>query len=250
MNDRPRPRLLLVPLLTEIEWLIKPELEQWAQVASFDAPGVGDEPPAATFGRDAIASRGLDELDRRGWDSCVLVSDGSAIATAMRLAEARPSAVEALALGHARLSDDMDGERAPRNREVFEALGQLLRVDYGNFVRHGLTQVTHGSIGEELARRMLERVPEEIGKAAWEMMAHQNGRFEPVLRELDVPLLFAKHVGCLGTTDEGFEDAAAAFPKAQTVSVPEAPSVSSEFAAALRSFVMSLTETPSGFVRI
>jgi hypothetical protein len=229
-------------LLTEIEWLTRPALEEWAEVASFDAPGVGDEPPAETFDRDAIAKRGLLELDRRGWDTCVFVADGSAIATALRVARARPEAVQALALGHARLSDDMDGERAPRNREVFEALGQLLRVDYGNFVRHGLTQVTHGSIGDDLARQMLERVPEEVGKAAWQIAAQEGERFEHALRELDVPLLFAKHEGCLGETDEGFEDAVAAFPKARAISVPDAPSVSPEFAAALRSFVTSLAE--------
>jgi hypothetical protein len=235
-----RPRLLLVPLLTEIEWLTKPVLEEWAAVASFDAPGVGDEPPAEVFGREAIASRGLAELDRRGWDSCVVVADGSAISTALHLARARPSAVEALALGHARLSDDMEGERAPRNREVFEAFGQLLRVDYGNFARYGLAQATHGSYDEELAQRMLERIPRELGEPAWEMVIQQGERFEPVLRELGVPLLFAKHDGCLGETEEGFEDAVAAFPEAHTVSVAEAPSVSPEFAVALRSFVSDL----------
>jgi pimeloyl-ACP methyl ester carboxylesterase len=227
-------------MLTELEWLIKPELEKWAEVASFDAPGVGDEPPAETFSREAVAARGLEELDRRGWNSCVVVADGSGIATALRLARARPEAVEALALGHARLSDDMEGERAPRNREVFEALGQLLRVDYGNFVRYGLTQVTHGSIGDELAKRMLERVPQEVGRAAWEIAAEEGEQFDDTLRELDVPLFFAKHEGCLGETDEGFEDACAAFPKARTISVPEAPGVSSEFALALRSFVTSV----------
>jgi hypothetical protein len=240
-----RPRLLLVPLLTEIEWVISPELDEWAEVASFDVPGVGDEPPAENFGREAIAERGLRELDKRGWNSCVVVVDGSAIASAMRLACARPGAVEALVLGHARLSDDMEGERPPRNKEVFEAVGQLLRVDYGNFVRYGLAQATHGSIGEELAKRMLERVPFEVGRAAWEMVAREEAQFEEALRKLNVPLLFAKHEGCLGSTDEGFEDAVAAFPEARTVTCPEAPSVSSEFAAALQSFVMSRTHTSS-----
>src|SRR5688572_10109295 len=184
-------------MLTELEWVIRPELEQWADVASFDAPGVGDEPPTAVFGRDAIAARGLAELDRHGWSSCVVVSDGSAIATALRLARARPEAVEALALGHARLSDDMDGERAPRNREVYEALRQLIRLDYGRFVSHGLSQLTHGSIRDELAGRIVERVPVEIAEAAWEMTAHPGERFEHVMKKLGVPLLFARHEGCL-----------------------------------------------------
>lgn len=217
--------------------MIKPELDDWADVATFDAPGVGTEPPVENFGREAIAERGLEEVGQRGWDSFIVVADGGGLATAMRLAQLRPAAVEAVALGHARLSDDMDGDRPPRNREVFEAAGQLLRVDYKNFIRYGLAQATRGSIGDEIARGMLERVPEEIGRAAWEMTAIEGERFEPVLRQLDVPLLFAKHEGCLGETDEGFADAVAAFPDALSVSVPEAPSVSPEFAAALRSFV-------------
>jgi hypothetical protein len=36
-----RPRILLVPHFSELDWRIKPLLEEWAQVASFDAPGVG-----------------------------------------------------------------------------------------------------------------------------------------------------------------------------------------------------------------
>ena len=35
-----RPRVLLVPTLTEVEWKIRPLIEEWAEVASFDAPGV------------------------------------------------------------------------------------------------------------------------------------------------------------------------------------------------------------------
>ena len=42
-----RPRVLLVPTLTEVEWKIRPLIEEWAEVASFDAPGVGDEPATA-----------------------------------------------------------------------------------------------------------------------------------------------------------------------------------------------------------
>ena len=38
-----RPRLLILPEFTELEWTIIPLLEEWAEVASYDAPGVGDE---------------------------------------------------------------------------------------------------------------------------------------------------------------------------------------------------------------
>jgi hypothetical protein len=98
-----RPRLLLVPLLTEIEWVIRPQLEEWAEVASFDLPGVGAERPVEVLDRKAVIERALLELDRRGWDSYIVVCDGSALPVGVRVAHARAGAVEAMALGHARL---------------------------------------------------------------------------------------------------------------------------------------------------
>jgi hypothetical protein len=184
----------------------------------------------------AIVDRALVEVDQRGWDSYVVVCDGSALPTGVHFADARPEAVEAIALGHARLCNRMDGEHPTYNREVAEAFGQLAESNYKDFVRYGLTQVTHGSVGDELARRMLERVPIETGIAVWRMSLFDDEPFDPILRKLDVPLLFAKHEGCLGATEEGFQEAVAAFPEARTVSTPHAPSVSDEFAAALREF--------------
>ncbi len=231
-----RPRLLLVPLVTELEWVIRPQLEEWAEVATFDLPGVGSEPPVDRLDREAIVKRSLLEVDRRGWDSYVLVADAPVLPTAVRIADSRPEAVEAMALGHACLVHRMDGERPTVNREVMEAFAQLAQNDYGNFVRYGLTQVTQGSIGDELAARILERVPIELGRAVWEMNIRDSEPFECVIREVEAPLLFAKHQGCLGHTGEGFEDAVAAFPEARTVAVQDAPSVSLEFAEALRQF--------------
>jgi hypothetical protein len=240
-----RPRLLLVPLLTEIEWVIRPKLEEWAEVASFDLPGVGTEPPVDSLERHAIIERALLEVDRRGWDSYIVVCDGSALPTGVRVAHARADAVEAMALGHARLVNRIEGERPTVNREVMEAFGQLAESNYPDFVRYGLTQVTHGSIGDELAARMLGRVPIDLGRAVWEMNLRDSEPFEQLIREVNVPLLLAKHEGCLGSTEEGFEDAVAAFPDARTVSSPEAPSVSSGFAAALRSFCEDLSVAAS-----
>jgi pimeloyl-ACP methyl ester carboxylesterase len=235
-------RLLLIPEITELEWAIKPELEEWAEAASFDAPGVGAEPPAPTPGREAIVRRGLRELDRCGWESCVLVADGFSGAAATNIAEIWPGRVDALALGHARLSNSVEGNRAPVNREVWEALGQLLQRDYGAFVRHAIAQVTQGSFDQELADRMLERIPIEVAQAAWEASVTEDEPIGERLRSLDVPLLFAKHEGCLVASDEGFEDAVAAFPRARTVVVSEAPTVSSAFAQTLRSFCQDLAQ--------
>lgn len=69
---------------------------------------------------------------------------------------------------------------------------------------------------------MLDRVPMDVAQAAFETMMKETEDIEDALRALNVPLLFAKHEGCLGATDEGLEDAVAAFPEARTVSVTEA----------------------------
>jgi hypothetical protein len=51
-----------------------------------------------------------------------------------------------------------------------------------------------------------------------------------------LPTLLARHKGCLLFTDEGFEDAVAAFPEATAMTCAEKPGTSHEFAAALREF--------------
>jgi pimeloyl-ACP methyl ester carboxylesterase len=235
-----QPRILLVPSLTELEWLIKPELEEWAEVASFDAPGVGDEPRPERLDRDAIIHRALVELERRGWDACFIAGDSWGNATAVRVANRWDGKVLGMALGHARLSDRADGERPPVNRVVWDAMGQLLQTDYSAFIRYGLTQLTQGSIGDELAKRMLERIPMDIAQTAFETILSDEGGIHDSLSQLHAPLLFAQHEGCLSATEEGFADAVAAFPDARTVSVTDAPTVSSEFGDALRSFCLEV----------
>jgi hypothetical protein len=236
--DVAQPRILLVPSLTELEWLIKPQLEEWAEVASFDAPGVGGEPRSKTLDREAIIQRALLELERRGWDACFIAGDSWGNATAVRAASAWEGRVMGIAFGHARLSDRTDGERPPVNSVVWDAMGQLLQNDYAAFVRYGLTQLTGGSIGDELAKQMMERVPMDIAQAAFGTILSEPDPIENALRELDAPLLFARHENCLSATEEGFADAVAAFPHARTVSVAEAPTVSPEFGEALRSFCL------------
>jgi pimeloyl-ACP methyl ester carboxylesterase len=239
-----RPRLLLVPEFTEVEWdRIRPKLEEWAEVASYDPPGVGGEPESEFLDRDAIAKRGLDELDRRGWDHCFIASDSWGIAGAASLAVSRPDAVDGLALGHAKLSFRREGERPPLNAAVLEAMTELVKTDHEEFLRHGAVQATGGSIDENLARRMIERFPRELMQRGWETITRDDVDIGALLRRLDCPLLFAKHEGCLGSTDEGFEDAATAFPRAQTVSTGEAPLASASFAEALRGFCEQAART-------
>jgi hypothetical protein len=248
------PRLLLVPSFTELEWGIRPALEKWAEVASFDTPGVGEAPLPADLEidpgrarellsrwREAAAERGLAEIDRRGWQRFVVVTDSHGTPTATRLARRRPEAVLGLAIGHASLSHGTHGDRAPMREGVWHAMAQLASMGSETFVRYGIAQMTRGAINEEIAEQMLERFPDMSLVAT---MVDALGRVpEPIgedLAALGVPLLLAKHEGCLGRTDEGFEDIVAAFPGARTVICPEACSSSPAFAEALQEFCNQL----------
>jgi pimeloyl-ACP methyl ester carboxylesterase len=237
----PRPRLLLCPQFTEVEWTIAPQLAEWAEVATFDAPGIGDEPGAGDdpthFDREMVVQRALQEVERLGWDSYFVVGDAWGTATAARLATARPGPVLGLALGHASLDYGTDGERPAVNGELVAAMTQLLRSDYDSFVRYGLTQFTQGGWDEETAGRIVDRFPPmEVASTVWETNVERPEPIGELLGQLDRPLLLAKHDGCLVFTAEGYEDAVAALPTAHKASVPKAPSASDDFAAAVRNF--------------
>jgi hypothetical protein len=231
-----RPRLLLVPGYSELEWPIRPQLEEWAEVAAFDAPGVGDEPPAAQYDTSAVAERAAVEIDRRGWETCLIAADEFAIAAALRFASRQPEAVQGLALGHACLSFRPDAEPPAVNTEVRAAFSQVAELDDRTFTRH-LTQLTQGFYGEELADRMLERIPTGVAQAyVREIMVDPGDWIEDALRDLQKPLLLAEHDPCLLFTKEGYEAAVSAFPDSMRVTCTEKPSVSPTFADALREF--------------
>jgi|RhiMetdeSRZDD1v2_1073273.scaffolds.fasta_scaffold859834_2 hypothetical protein len=235
-----RPRLLLVPQLTELEWLIKPLLEEWAEIASFDAPGVGDEPGDDPFSSEEVAQRGLTEIERRGWDRCVVVADEFGVAAATELLAAAPGVVQAIAVGHARLSNDVEGDRAPINREVFAGMGVLVRADTRTFVRQlfRLTggETMEGGYGEDMVDAYLERVPIERMVPFWETRHEDGQKIGERLRNVEIPILLAQHKGCLLYTDEGFEDVVAALPRANVVRTDDKPSTSPEFARMLEAW--------------
>ena len=235
-----RPRLLLVPQLTELEWLIKPLLEEWAEIASFDAPGVGDEPGDDPFSSEEVAQRGLTEIERRGWERCVVVADEFGVAAATELLAAAPGVVQAIAVGHARLSNDVDGDRAPINREVFAGMGVLVRADTRTFVRQlfRLTggETMEGGYGEDMVDAYLERVPIERMVPFWETRHEDGQKIGERLRNVEIPILLAQHKGCLLYTDEGFEDVVAALPRANVVRTDDKPSTSPEFARMLEAW--------------
>ena len=239
-----RPRLLLVPNLTEIEWVIRPLLEEWAEVASYDAPGVGDEPPVDDFSSKAVARRGLEELERRGWDSCIVVADEFGVAAAVNLVTEAPEVVQGLALGHARLSNAIEGEGAPLNREVYSGCTSLIQNDPRTFV-HQFFRMTGGELmeggyGHEMVEEYRRRVPVELMLPFWETRPQEGRHIGDGLRQTGTPLLLVQHRGCLLYTDEGFEGAVEALPHARAVKVDDKPSTSREFARELREFCMKV----------
>ena len=240
-----RPRLLLVPDLTEVEWLIRPQLEEWADVACFDAPGVGEEPGAARHGPETVARRALEEIARRGWDTCVVVADEFAVPSAVEVAAAAPQVVSALVLGHARLANSFSGPRPSMNREVFDACASMVRTDPRTFVRQMFKMTggesSAGGYGENLVDRYMSRVPTALMAPTWDAEEVERQRIGDVLRTLDVPMLLARHEGCLVFTPEGFDDAVAALPHARAVSLDEKPSTSPEFSEVLKDFCATLT---------
>jgi hypothetical protein len=250
-----RPRLLLVPSFTELEWGILPQLEEWAEVASFDMPGVGGEslpadvdpdashrPELLSRWRAAGVRRGLDEVARRDWVHFLVVTDSHGVTPALRIATERRGNVAGLAIGHAALSHSTEGERAPMTAGVWTALGQLARQGNEAFVGYGISQMTRGGVSEELAEQMVERFPEmDLVVATIEALAEDPEPIGDDLAALGLPLLLAKHQGCLGRTDEGWEDICAAFPEARTVICPETCTSSPAFAEAIERFARAVS---------
>jgi len=190
---------------------------------------------------NALRARGLEEIERRGWERCLVVGDEHGAFPAIEIAAGRPQALAGLAIGHACLAYRRHGERAPIRLEVMSAVERLAEVDYRTYAR-ALTQITQDAYDDETADEYIRRVPQEVAlayaSAGFEGMTETE--VEAKLRGLDRPLLFAKHEGCLAWTDEGFEDAVAAFPEARAVTIPQKPSVSPAFAEALREFCAGL----------
>jgi len=245
-----RPRLLLVPNFTELEWVIRPRLEEWAEVLSYDPPGFGDEPISTdererilTGGnlRQLVAERGLEKLEESGWDRYVIVADGEGNGAAALIAAERPEAVAGVALGHACLSYEMHGDRPAVSAQVWAALRTLLDQDYDRFVRTGIVQLTGGSYAEDLAERIVARLDRDLTDRLWEAIRDEPADIAAALAKVQAPPLFAEHRGCLLFTEEGFADAAAAFPNARIHSFPEPATISEAFAGALRSFCKEAT---------
>lgn len=226
MNDT-RPRLLVFPTANALEWPILPLLEEWADVAVVDGPWLHDGQAAVDAAR---------ELDARGWERAVVASDEWGVMKTIELAEMHPERIQALVLGHACLQLTTRGPRPTMSPEVVQGYLQLMRTDFKTWAR-ALTQTTRGGFNDELVEQFMAASSHEDLLAMMERIQARDGHsWEHVLRALDVPMLLAWHKHCLLWTEEGFRDAAAALPDAQTVSIDEKCSTSPAFAEAMRKF--------------
>lgn len=253
-----RPRLLLVPWIGELEWSgIEPLISEWADVLAYDPPGVGQEPLPEEISlrprqddeadraferwRRATVGVGLAAAEERGWRDFVVVGDALALAPAVRAATSAPGRVRGLALGHASLANTFGGDRPTMSRAVWDTMQSLIDTDHRAFIGYGISQMTQGAVDDDLANAWLERIPDAtLVTAIWSAIGRNPEPIEDTLRELDVPLLFAQHQGCLLKTEQGFADAATAFPDARTVICPEACAASPAFADSLREFCEEL----------
>jgi pimeloyl-ACP methyl ester carboxylesterase len=254
-----RPRLLIVPWIGELEWSgIEPQLSEWADVITYDPPGVGDVPLPEGISLDprqdveetdrsferwrrATAERGLAAAEERGWKNYMVVADSLALGAAVRAATSAPERVRGVALGHASLAHTFEGDRPTVSKAVWDTMQSLIDTDHRAFIGYGISQMTQGAVDEDLADAWLERIPDGmLVTAIWRAIGRHPEPIEEPLRELDAPLLLAGHRGCLLMTEQGFEDAFAAFPDAQTVSCPEACAASPAFAEALRELCAEL----------
>jgi hypothetical protein len=124
-----------------------------------------------------------------------------------------------------------------------------MQADHRTFVRQFFKMTggenAHGGFGDDLIEEYLQRVPISLEVPFWETRAFEGERIGDRLAQLDVPMLLARHRGCLLFTDEGFQDAVAEFPHARAITCAEKPGTSPEFAEALREFCTQRVAAPS-----
>lgn len=202
-----------------------------AQVESFDGPGAGaraDEDPGEP---EAMAAAGAARLDELGWDRCVLVCDSHAQPGGIELAVRDPR-VGGIAISHAAARYSTEGERPALNAAVYAAAEQMLATDYRSF-GHALTQLTQGQIDEPWVASFIEQVPRETAqRRTSDLREHVD--LVSRLRDEDIEVLLAAHLGCLMWTAEGFEDAVAAVPRARAIECEAVPLSAPGYHEALR----------------
>ncbi|HEX8742050.1 MAG TPA: hypothetical protein VF712_02855 [Thermoleophilaceae bacterium] len=227
-----RPRVLYVPIFAGFEARPFTKLAgEWADVETFDGPGIGTRAGEPVGGPAGVAAAGAARLDELGWERCVVACDSHAQAAGIELAVRDPR-VGGIAVSHPAPDYSTTGERPALSEAIFTAGAQLLATDYRSFAR-ALTQLTQGTLDDEWVEGLIATVPHAVAQEHMARIALE-GELVPRLSGEDLEVLLAGHSGCLMWTPEGVEDAAAALPDAQVVHCDDVPMADEAYYAALR----------------
>ena len=220
-----KARVLYVPLFIAAEAdRFAAVAVDWAEVTSFDVPVEGPVEAAHAH------------LDEVGWDECTLVVDGYAQGLGVEIALHDAARFRAVAVGHAALRFSTQPPRPALHPDVVAAATQLLENDYMAFWR-AVTQLTQGGMPDAWVERWAASVPEERARAVFSGITDAAAPASEPLAQFNGQLLLAQHTDCVLWTDEGFEDAVAAFPDARVVRCREIPPFDPVFGEALRDLI-------------
>ena len=214
----PRPRDAADADPAEVEWKIRPLLEEWAEVASFDAPGRRRGARGRVLRRRRSSTAGVAELERLGWDELRAGrrrgrrraggADRGRAAGGHRGARPRPRRP---------CRCRSDGDAAPINGDVIEAvdadranrLPQLrpgADADHPARLRRRAGRALHGAGPARASSRPTSR-------AARRRRERGPGADPSLARRADAA---GRAQGLPDVDSDGFEDIAAAFPEATT----------------------------------
>ena len=212
-----RPHLLYVPLSAAREGAPVTALADWADVASFDAPGVGTNQGLELRGVAGVVDAARARLDELGWDTCGIVCDSHAQAAAIELALAEPDRVKGIFIGHAAARYTVSGPRPALNPGVRDVAQKLLDTNYRAFAR-AVTQMTRGLSDEALVDAWIAEVPHPVARDIFGDLMQNEPELVSRLAGSDLAIVLGKHRDCVIWAPEAFADACDAVPDATAVS--------------------------------
>jgi hypothetical protein len=212
-----KPRLLYVPVSAGREADAVAALADWADVASFDAPGVGANRDLELRGVAGVVDAGRARLDELGWDACGIVCDSHAQAAGIGLALAEPERVTGIFIGHAASRYTVRGPRPALNPSVRDVAQRLLETDYRAFAR-AVTQMTRGLLDEAQVDAWVAEVPHPVARDIFAELMQEEPELVSRLAGSDLAIVLGRHKDCVIWAPEAFADACADVPDATTVS--------------------------------
>lgn len=228
-----RQRLLYVPIAAGRESEAFAAQVEWAETATFDAPGAGANRAAEPRGVEGVVAAALARLDQLGWERYAIVCDSHGQAAGIELALRDTDRVQGICVGHAAARYGIEGNRPAMVPAMHQAAQQLLETDYRTFAR-AVTQMTQGLWSDAQADEWIADVPQPVAYDILNDMAERQPELVVRLGDAAFPVVLGKHVGCVMWTSESFDDARAAVPHAIAVECEGIPTQHPAFLDAAR----------------